>query len=236
MSALLLALLLSRSASAAAFPAPEAMGAFEGNVRSGYAFASLMSPSVDRRITPVARLTLSYLYYRFPDFGGEARVLSPGVAFGVGASWRPDRLALTVVAGYEARYVQTRPTTGEAVARADHGVSVSGDVYFQASSRVALAGSVSYGFAQNYLWARVLAKRQLFPLQGSAITTFATGIDATIHGNHQARGVGAGVFGELSFPGASTSLMLRVGLGREVQPGASDALEGTLGASIYKAF
>ncbi len=236
MIALLLTMLLSGPAAAGAFPAPEVMGAFEGTLRSGYAFASLMSPSVDGRVTPVARLTVSYLYYRFPDFGGEAKVLSPGVAFGVGARWRPDRLSLTLVGGYEARYVQTRPTTGAFVDRADHGVSVSGDVYFQASSRVALASSVSYGFAQNYLWARVLAKRQILPTVGTAIRTFSMGVDATLHGNEQARGVAGGVFGELSFPGASTSLMLHVGLGREIQPGARDNLQGTLGGSIYKSF
>ncbi|MDP2316475.1 MAG: cellulose biosynthesis protein BcsS [Pseudomonadota bacterium] len=232
----LLALLFSGPAAAGAFPAPEAMGGFEGTLRSGYAFASVMSPSVDKRVTPVARLTLNYLYYRFPDQGGEARVISPGLAFGVGASWRPDRLSLTLVAGYEARYVQTRPTTGAPVARADHGVSVSGDVYFQASSRVALASSVSYGFAQNYLWARALAKRQLFPVRGTAVTAFAMGLDGTVQGNEQARSVGGGLFGELSFPGARTALGLRVGLSREIQPGASNALLPSLGGSIYKSF
>lgn len=233
----LLALLFAPAASASAFPGPEVMGAFEGNFRSGYAFASAMSPSADKRVTPVARLTASYLYYHFPDFGGESRVVSPGLAFGIGASWRPSRLAVTLVAGYEARYVHTRPTTGADVARADHGVSLSGDVYYQATSKIAVAGSVSYGFAQHYLWARVLAKHQILPTRGTAVTAFAVGVDSTVHGNNQARGVGGGVFGELSFPGASTALMLRVGLGREIHKNATNTnLQGTLGASIYKAF
>lgn len=233
---LLLGLLFSSPAVAGAFPAPEVMGAFEGTLRSGYAFVSVMSPSVDRRVTPVARLTASYLYYRFPDYGGEARVISPGLAFGVGARWRPERLSLTLVAGYEARYVQTRPTVGAPRARADHGVSISGDAYFQANARTALAGSVSYGFAQHYLWSRVLAKRQLLPKTGTTITAFSMGVDATLYGNDQSRGVAGGIFGELSFPGASTSLTLHGGLGREIQPGASAALQPSLGASVYKSF
>jgi hypothetical protein len=235
-SALLLALLSASPASAGAFPAPEVMGAFEGNLRSGYAFASLMSPSVDKRVLPVARCTLSYLYYRFTDFGGESEVLSPGLGLAGGVRWRPDRLSLTFMAGYEVRYVQTRPTTGPRVARADHGISLSADAYFQASARVAVASSVYFGFAEHYLWARVLAKRQLYPAEGTTVTRFSLGIDGTVHGNEEARGADGGVFGELSFPGASTSLMLRVGLGREFEPTASDALQATLGASVYKSF
>lgn len=237
-SALLLAAMLSGPAEAGAFPGPEVIGAYEGNLRSGYAFGSVMSPSVDGKLMPVGRATVSYLYYRFPDgMGtGETRVLSPGLGLGVGLRWRPERLSCTLVAGYEVRYVQERPSAGPYVARADHGVSLSADVYFQASQKVALATSGYFGFAQNYLWVRALAKRQILPIHGTAITAFSLGVDGTVHGNDQARGADGGVFGELAFPGAQTALSLRVGVGRELQPGAQDAWVGVLGASVYKSF
>ena len=49
MSALLL-LLCSSLAAAKPFPAPEVMGAFEGNLRSGYAFVSVVSPETMKRL------------------------------------------------------------------------------------------------------------------------------------------------------------------------------------------
>lgn len=238
MSLLLHALMLAGSADAGAFAAPEVIGAFEGNPRAGYAFASLMSPSKDGELMPIGRVTLNYLYYRYPDVTGtgETRVLSPGLGLGVGARWRPKRFSFSFVAGYEARYIRERPSEGAVSARADHGVSLSGDIYFQASPKVAVATSGYFGFAQDYLWVRALAKRQILPLRGTAITAVSLGIDGTVHGNQEARGADAGVFGELALPGVQTALTLRVGVGRELQPGADDALVGVFGASIYKSF
>lgn len=240
MTALALAALLIGAARAGggAFPGPEVMAAFEGNVRSGYAFASVTSPSFNGRATLVARLTTSHLYYSFEAAGvpAQTEVQSPGLGLGVGVRWRPKRFSLTALAGYEARYTMEFAPDSAMESRTDHGVCVSADAYLQADSRLAFGLSGYYGFAQRYVWARALAKRKILPLEGSAVTELALGVDATLHGNELVRGADGGLLAEVSFPGVEVSVGARVGLGREVQAGADDALVASLGVSIYKSF
>lgn len=233
---LLLAALRPALASEGTFPGPEAMAAFEGNLRSGYAFGSVTSSSAAGRVNPVARVTVSHLYYAYAAETGGTLVQSPGIGLGVGIRWRPKRFSLSTLVGYEARYTMEFEDGGERFARADHGVSLSADAYLQADPQLAFALSGYFGFAQDYVWARALAKRQIIPLVGSSITQFSLGLDSTVHGNDLVRGVDGGLLTELSVPGVAMTLGLRLGVGREIQAGADPALIAAVGTSIYKSF
>lgn len=226
----------SSSALAGVFPGVEWMAGFEGNERSGYAFTSLTSPSFEARVTPVARMTLSHLYYAYQDANGETQVVSPGFGFGVGIRWRPVGFSFTALAGFEGRQTTEYASTSSISARADLGVSTSIDAYVQANARLAFAIGGYYGFAHEYVWARALAKHQIVPLEGSAITKLSLGVDATVHGNQLVRGADGGVLAELAIPGIETSIGLRAGLGREIQPGARPVPIVSIGASIYTIF
>lgn len=218
------------------FYGPETMVAFEGNLRSGYAFANVTSPSVDGKATVVARIALSYLYYQFPGEGGAREAASPGLGFGVGVRWRPPRVSLTALGGYEARHTVEYAPDGTAADRADHGLFFSGDSYLAVTPTFAVAASAYYGVAQRYVWGRALARRQVLPWRGSAVMALALGVDGTVQGNDHMRSVGGGVLAELNVPGAESSFGVRVGLAREVQPGAAAGYAPSLGTSIYKSF
>ncbi len=229
-------ILLTGAAHAGRPPGPEAAAAFEGNLRSGYAFASFTSPSFESKVTPVARLTTSYLYYLYQGPSHEVHVRSPGLGLAFGVRWRPERLLLTAVAGYEARYTMEFDPDERQVSHTDHGVALSGDAYVQATSRFAVALTGYYGFAQDYLWGRALAKHRVYPWDGSSIAVLALGLDATARGNDITRGLDVGFLAEITAPAHEVSFGARVGLGRELQPGSDPALAPSIGASIYKSF
>ncbi|GDX81589.1 hypothetical protein LBMAG42_34000 [Deltaproteobacteria bacterium] len=224
------------AARAGAPPGSEAVAGFEGSAKSGYGFASFTSPSFESQATLVARLTTSYLYYAYPGALSEMRVQSPGIGVAAGVRWRPARASLTAVVGYEARYIVELDPEENLRAHADHGVSLAADVYLQATPRVALAASGYYGFAQDYLWCRALAKHRLFPWEGSSVATLWLGLDGTVRGNDTVRGLDAGVLIEGTLPAHHLSIGLHLGLGREVQAGADDGLVPSLGISVYKSF
>lgn len=228
--------LTSTFAFAGDFPRMEWMAGFEGNERTGYAFTSVTSPSFAERATPVARMSVSHLYYVFRDEAGETQVVSPGYGFSVGIRWRPSRFSLTALVGFEGRFTTEHASTSSITARSDLGGSTSLDAYFQANTRLALAIGAYYGFVHEYVWARALAKHQIVPLEGSAIAKLSLGVDATLHGNALVRGADGGLLAELAIPGIETAVGLRAGLGREIQPGGSPAPIVSVGASVYTTF
>lgn len=228
--------LLLEAAQAGAPSGPEVVAGFDGNARSGYTFASVTSPSFESKATVVARVSTSYLYYLYPGWASEVHVRSPGLAIGAGVRWRPERVSFTGIAGYEARYTMEFDAEDRMFAHADHGPMLAADVYFQSTDRLALAASGYYGFAQEYLWCRALAKHRLFPWEGSAVVGLSLGLDGTIRGNDTMRGLEVGGLVELAIPAHRLSFGLHLGMGREVQTGAGAELVPSLGVSFYKSF
>lgn len=228
--------LMLEAAQAGAPSGPEVVAGFEGNVRSGYTFASVTSPSFESKATVVARVSTSYLYYLYPGSASEVHVRSPGLAVGAGVRWRPERVSFTAVAGYEARYTMELDGEGRMLAHTDHGAMLATDVYFQSTTRLALAVSGYYGFAQEYLWCRALAKHRIFPWEGSSVAALSLGLDGTVRGNDTVRGLDVGALVELAIPAHRMSFGVHIGMGREVQAGAGAEPAPSLGVSFYKSF
>jgi hypothetical protein len=92
----------------------EVVAGWEGSAGRGYTF---VAPSLTlhrgERLSWILRGSLSYLYYDFPEAGGDTEVRSPGQSLGLAFRYAAPRFTATVGPGYEVR--QTRRISPRAV-------------------------------------------------------------------------------------------------------------------------
>jgi len=217
----------------------EFLGGFEGDTHdTGFAFGAVgyLHP-VTPRLDLAVRAAGSYLYYSFPENGGETRVTSPGITLLAGPRFSGRGISLTLMAGAEARTIERETETPAGRGRTSEdevGPVANGTLWAQLSPRWDFLGLINYDSANTYTWGRASLKYQL--TDGSRPLGLALGPEATLQGNPDIFSVQGGGVGELSYRPLRLSLALRLGYKRstfEVGP-AREGLYG--GIALYKLY
>lgn len=216
----------------------EFISGWEGDgVTRGYVFASpVLSWKLSQNSALVLRGSVSYLYYDFPEFGGITQVSSPGGSFGVALRRTTPRMTLTIGPGYEIRETSRQFTFGPELEVDERGYTIQGDVYATPSSLSALYGIMSYGAANEYIWTRAGAKRQLSNRDFKGPTALGIGAELTAQGNYDVRSYQAGGLIEIAFLRARGSLQLRGGYSRLEYSEAPAESKPYFGIGVYRAF
>ncbi len=215
----------------------ELIGGWEGNTSRGYGFVSpVLSAGVGGPHAILLRGTGSYLYYRFPNIGGSTDVTSPGISGALGYRVRAGRVSAALGAGYEMRWTVRRPAVGSSSRLTEHGFTMQGELFFQATPLTNVNAIVSYGDANRYVWARTGVKRQLTNTHFRGPVAFSVGAEGTAQGNHDARAYQAGALIALDFLRLHGSLQCRGGYTRLQYPDGSAESQPYLGLGLYQAF
>lgn len=175
----------------------------------------------------------SYLYYATPQTGGLTKVTSPGVSFGGALRLQTHKLTLTFGPSYEVRWTQDKPATGQVTHTLQQGVVTQGNAYFQATPLTNLNGILSYDTANQYLWSRVGAVRQVTDTHFTGAKALSVGAEFTAQGNNQIRVYEGGGLFEITFLHAHASLQFRGGYSREQYPDNSTETVPYAGAGLY---
>lgn len=225
------------SAQAAAQVRTEFVGGWEGSSSRGYAFASpVFSVPSDGRWSWIARASVSYLYYEFPEAGATTRVRSPGQSLGVGLRYSGPRLTAAFGPGYEVRQTTRSSTAFGEVKETERGMTAQGEMFFQATPRTNLSALLSYGKANEYFWSRVGLKRQLTNFDSSGPTSLHLGIELTTQGNDDGDSDQVGGVFEVAFPRSQASLQFRSGYQRITNPDGSEESNPYFGVGLYRGF
>lgn len=214
----------------------ELAAGWEGSTSRGYGFvAPMVSFGARGPWSWIARGSLSYLHYELHEADGVTRVRSPGQAIGVALRYSGPRLAASFGPGYEIRQTTRRNSAGSKVQEDENGLTVQGDVFFQATPRTNLSAILSYGEANEYFWGRVGVKRQLTNFDYSGPTALHAGVELTTQGNDDSDADQIGGMFEIAFPQTRASLQFRAGRSREYTDG-SDQSENYFGVGFYRGF
>lgn len=221
-----------------AFGDTELSAGWEGASSRGYGFvAPSLSFGASGPWSWIARGSLSYLYYEFPEAGGVTRVRSPGEAIGLGLRYSGPRLTLSFGPGYEIRQTTRRnSSSGNKVNDDENGFTLHGDAFFQATPRTLLSAILSYGEANEYYWGRVGVKRQLTNFDYSGPTALHAGVEVTTQGNNDSDANQLGGMFEVAFPQSRASLQFRAGRSFVEYPDGNDESENYFGAGFYRGF
>ncbi len=215
----------------------EFIAGWEGEASRGYAFASpVLSMRLGAHDALVVRGAASYLYYRFPDAGGPTDVTSPGIAGGLAYRVRSARLSATVGSGFELRQTLRRPAAGASSRTTERGLTIQGEVFFQATPLTNLNAIVSYDQANRYLWARSGVKRQLTNTRFTGPTALGLGAEITVQGNNDGQAYQAGAVLALDLLRARGSLQVRGGYARLQYPAGPSESRPYVGVGVYRAF
>jgi hypothetical protein len=210
---------------------------WEGSSSRGYAFASpMISVRQGEQSAWLLRAAVSHLYYDFPEAAGRTEVRSPGQALGVALRYSSGRLTAALGPGYEIRQTKRRFANGTESRTTERGLTLEGNLFFQATPLVNLNALASYSDANDYLWTRAGFKRQISNFDAGGSTTLHAGAEVTSAGNAEARSRGAGGLIELAFPARRASLQFRSGFSRVKAGGGSAESEVYFGIGFYRRF
>lgn len=215
----------------------ELSAGWEGASSRGYAFvAPTVSFAASESWSWIARASLSYLYYEFPEAGGVTRVNSPGEAIAVGLRYAGPQLTLSFSPGYEIRQTTRRLAGDGKIDEDENGFTVQGSAFFQATPRTQLSAIASYGDANEYFWGRIGAKRQLTNFDFSRPVALHAGVELTAEGNDDSDAKQLGGMFEFAFPQARASLQFRAGRSDIEYSDGSDESRNSFGVSFYHGF
>lgn len=212
----------------------EVVAGWEGSAGRGYTF---VAPSLTlhrgERLSWVLRGSLSYLYYDFPEAGGDTKVRSPGQSLGLALRYAAPRFTATVGPGYEVRQTRRKPAAGGEIKDDENGATLEGSVFIQATPRTVVSLLASYGEANDYYWVRGGVKQQV---GGSDAIAWHLGAELTSQGNEDVESRQLGGVLEAAFLRAQASLQLRAGYSRQENPDASRQSDPYFGVGLYRAF
>jgi hypothetical protein len=222
---------------AASASAQELVGGWEGERGRGYGF---LMPSYSWGVTEEGSFVLrgsgSHLYYGTPEAGGETRVRSPGAALGVAWRWRTPKASFTLGPGYEVLWTTREPAGAPTEKETEHGFTVQGDVFFQATPLTNLNLIASYGHANRYVWVRGGVKRQMTNTDFRGPVSLILGLEGTGQGNSDLRTYQGGGLLELALPRLGGSMQFRAGYSREQFPDDTRNSRPYFGAGFYLGF
>lgn len=212
----------------------EVVAGWEGSAGRGYTF---VAPSLTlhrgERLSWVLRGSLSYLYYDFPEAGGDTKVRSPGQSLGLALRYAAPRFTATVGPGYEVRQTRRKPAAGGEIEDDENGATLEGSVFIQATPRTVVSLLASYGEANDYYWVRGGVKQQV---GGSDAIAWHLGAELTSQGNEDVESRQLGGVLEAAFLRAQASLQLRAGYSRQENPDSSRQSDPYFGVGLYRAF
>lgn len=224
------------SAQAAAQVKAEFVTGWEGSSARGYAFATpIFSFTRQGPWAGMVRASASYLYYELPGAGGTVEVRSPGQSVGIGLKYSSPRLSLGFGPGYEVRQKHSRTSTGE-VRERERGLTVQGEMFFQATPRTQFSTLLSYGKANEYFWGRAGLKRQLTNFDSSGPRSLHLGAEVTSQGNDESEADQLGGMFEVAFPRYRASLQIRSGHQRISYADGSTQSGPYFGVGLYRGF
>lgn len=215
----------------------DVVAGWEGSNSRGYTFVSpAASFPANDRWSWVLRGTLSYLYYDFAEDGGRTHVRSPGEALGVGLRYSVPGLTATIMPGYEVRQTRRALAAGGDTRQTETGVTIQGDVFYQATPLVSVTGIISYSDANRYTWGRAGIKRQISNFDNRAGSTYSVGAEVTGQGNSDGRSAELGGLFEIAYPASHASLQFRAGYSQLRNPDGSHESSPYFGVGYYQAF
>jgi Cellulose biosynthesis protein BcsS len=224
---------------ASASEAHELIGGWEGGPGNGYAFLEPVFSFPDSGMGSafVIRPTFSYLYYdTYDSAGGLTQVSSPGESLGIAYRLRTPRLTLTLGPGFEVRQEHRDLADGTRQSDTLRGATLSGDMYFQATSLTSCTLIGSYEDANHYVWSRAGIKRQITNTDFRDATAISLGLELTEQGNQDVRRDQAGAVLGWEFLRAHASLQFHAGVSRSRFPTAPSAAQAYFGVGLYRAF
>jgi hypothetical protein len=234
--------LAALAATAGLVYAPASMGhevvaGWEGSAERGYAFvAPALTLHQGDPFSWILRGSLSYLYYDFPEAGGDTEVRSPGQSLGFALRYAAPSFTVTVGPGYEVRQTRRKPAAGAESEDNENGSTVEGNVFIQATPRTVVSLLASYGDANEYYWARGGIKQQVGGSAGSDAIAWHLGAELTSQGNEDVDTRQLGGVLEAAFARAQASLQLRAGYSRQENPDSSRHSDPYFGVGLYHAF
>jgi len=214
----------------------ELITGWEGNSSRGYAFVSpAFTVNRSEPFSWLVRGIVSYLYYDYPDGGGRTKVRSPGESLGVALRYSGPSLTATISPGYQLRQTKRYLASGSTTEQDESGGLIQGDLFYRTSALTTLSLLGSYSAANDYVWVRGGAKRQLTNSNNEGSTTLHMGVEVTAQGNKDTKSAQIGPVLEIVYPRVDTSLRFHAGVQR-VEDGDSRSSEGYFGIGLYKAF
>jgi cellulose biosynthesis protein BcsS len=235
-------------AAAAAQSAPaarsiwEPMAGFEIDSRStGYTF---FGPQYRRHLNDnvsfVARAFGNYLFYEFEEDGGTTSVRAPGLSTEVGLRFgNSNWFQVTGGPGFRrstrrfaAPFVPA--TTSDSEWRT--GVDVGADAWVNPTNRTNLMAQAHYGTADDYLWSRLVGRRQITNYSWTDHLTHYIGGEVIGQGNEDIRSVSVGALYEFVHVPSSASIALRAGYKRSMFDVAPDKTGPYFAIGYYQRF
>jgi hypothetical protein len=214
----------------------EIVAGWEGSAGRGYTFvAPALTLHQGDQFSWILRGSLSYLYYDFPEAGGDTRVRSPGQSLGLALRYAAPSFTATLGPGYEMRQTRREPAAGAESEDNENGFTLEGNVFFQATPRTVVSLLASYGDANEYYWARGGVKQQIGG-SGTDAIAWHLGAELTSQGNEDVDTRQLGGVVEAAFPRAQASLQLRAGYSRQENPDSSRHSDPYFGVGLYRAF
>jgi hypothetical protein len=184
---------------------------------TGYMF---FGPTYQRQLRDnlrmFARVNGNYLMYEFEELGGMTKVRSPGVSsmaglrFG-GANWFQVGAGLGAKRRTEKFFVGTGGNPLAEDTDWQLGLDLAADAYLNPTSRTNVHAMVNYGTADNYLWSRLAAKRQISNYSWSGPFAHFVGAEIMGQGNDDIRSIQVGGLLEFLHVKSSASIGLRAG-------------------------
>jgi hypothetical protein len=215
----------------------EVVAGWEGSAERGYTFvAPALTLHRSEQLSWILRGSLSYLYYDFPEAGGDTKVRSPGQSLGLALRYAAPSFTVTVGPGYEVRQTSRKPAAGGETEDNENGFTLEGNVFIQAAPRTVVSLLASYGDANEYYWARGGVKQQVGGAAGSDAIVWHLGAELTGQGNDDVESRQLGGVVEAAFPRTQASLQLRAGYSRQENPDASRQSDPYFGVGLYRAF
>lgn len=206
---------------------------WEGDTTRGYAF---VAPTAAFTLSPsqslLVRGSASYLYYA-SRLGGPTDVNAPGGAAMLGYRITTAQVNAAVVGGFELRRI-FRATSVAAPADWEHGLSLSGELFVNASRLTRLSALGNYGQAARYSWMRTGIQKQLSNRDFSGPRAVSLGAEFTAQGNQDVRGYQIGGVFEISWMAARSALQIRAGHSQSTFSRGGHERRGYLGIGLYR--
>jgi hypothetical protein len=214
----------------------EVVAGWEGSAGRGYTFvAPALTLHHSEQLAWILRGSLSYLYYDFPEAGGNTKVRSPGESLGLALRYTAPSFTATLGPGYEVRQTRRKPAGGGEIEDDEYGVTIEGNAFIQVTPRTVVSLLASYGDANEYYWVRGGVKQQVGGTDADAIA-WHVGAELTSQGNQDVESRQFGGVLEAAFVRAQASLALRAGYSRQENPDNSRQSDPYFGVGLYHAF
>jgi cellulose biosynthesis protein BcsS len=231
--------LLSAAVPSPSFGNGEFLGGWETDSHSnGYVFTGV---GYIHPLTPASalatRVSVGYLYYRFPENGGETKVTSPGATLLLGPRFSGQGVSLTLTAGAEAStIIRETATPAGPVRTTENKVSavLNGSLWKQLGTYWDLLYLANYEAANKYTWTRGTVKYRVTRQEKTA--SVFVGPEVTVQGNSDITSFQGGGMVEVYHAPSSFSLNARAGYKRSTFHEGPSQTGPYGGIGFYKQF